>query len=964
MQSWPSPTIPALPGRGPEPRLHDTAAGATRPVADQEAEVGLYVCGITPYDATHLGHAATYLAFDLVLRSLRDAGHEVTYVQNVTDVDDPLFERAARDGVDWVDLGRTETDLFREDMSALRIVPPRDFVAVSEAMETIATSVRELVAAGAAYRVGVDDGTAVAADASDVYLDLTHAPDFGAVSHWSREEMLAVYADRGGDPDRAGKRDALDPLLWRAAREGEPSWEDADLGAGRPGWHIECTAIARDRLGLPFDLQGGGSDLVFPHHEMSAAQSTALGAGGFARHFAHQAMVGYEGEKMSKSKGNLVLVSRLRLDGEDPMAIRLALLAHHYRTDWVYEDRDLDDARDRLARWREAADILRGTAGADARATDQLHTALDALRCAVADDLDTLGALAVVDAWADRLLDPDRGPGTRRRAAPGGGRRAPRGRAVGHSPSGAERGAAGSGLLVAVAAPAEESLELARDRVTRRLREVGRVLRLLQGADVVGHLVVALRELVDAALPRACVVGEVAVLDPPVEQLLEPGDDRQGGLGGRRVRGVVGHGRPDRHRLDADLCCGVRDDPDDPCRPLVAADLEVVPVPGVLVVARRGDRDRPGVRDVGDERAEGDDARHARLLRELHELDRERTPAERRLDPLDEEHVATEGSVGREEHPGRPPADPPRPAVDDDPRPVDLEVVVVLRVEGGDRLGVPDVDEVLDDGRGRLAGVVPPLEGGDEDRVVEFRDVLELDHRSSLGPVDSLAVSTPRMPKAVLWDMDGTLVDTEPYWIAAEHEIVEAAGGEWREEYALELVGQDLMVSAELIRANSPVDDEPVVIVEKLLARVVEQVREHVPWRPGARQLLAECRAAGIHSALVTMSWRSLAEAVVEALPEGTFDLVITGDEVSHGKPHPEPYAAALRGLGVAADECIAIEDSPTGVRSAVAAGVPTLAVPHVVAVPEQAGALQLPSLDGMTPQRLGEVLEELVSRR
>jgi HAD superfamily hydrolase (TIGR01509 family) len=220
------------------------------------------------------------------------------------------------------------------------------------------------------------------------------------------------------------------------------------------------------------------------------------------------------------------------------------------------------------------------------------------------------------------------------------------------------------------------------------------------------------------------------------------------------------------------------------------------------------------------------------------------------------------------------------------------------------------------------------------------------------------------MPKAVLWDMDGTLVDTEPYWITAEHEIVEAAGGEWREEYALQLVGQDLMVSAELIRANSPVEDDPVVIVERLLARVVEQVREHVPWRPGARELLAECREAGIHSALVTMSWRSLADAVVDALPEGTFDLVVTGDEVEHGKPHPEPYAAALRGLGVEADACVAIEDSPTGVRSAVAAGVPTLAVPHIVPVPEMVGAVQHRSLVGMTPSGLGEVLDGLLSRR
>lgn len=405
MQSWPSPSIPTLPGQGPELRLYDTATGRLRVLADHGADVGLYVCGITPYDATHLGHAATYLAFDLVQRVLRDSGHAVTYVQNVTDVDDPLFERAARDGVDWVDLGRTETELFREDMAALRIIPPQDFVGVSEAMETIADSVRQLVARGAAYCVAVTDGTAVAEGAADIYLDLAAAPDFGSVSHWSREQMLEVYADRGGDPDREGKRDPLDPLLWRAARQGEPSWDGDDLGAGRPGWHIECTAIAQERLGLPFDVQGGGSDLVFPHHEMSAAQSDALGESGFARHFAHQGMVGYQGEKMSKSKGNLVLVSALRRAGEDPMAIRLALLAHHYRTDWIWVDEDLAAARVRLERWRAAAEAVRHIE----QAQDSPENAvLRALRGALADDLDTPEAVRLIDAWADGILDTDR----------------------------------------------------------------------------------------------------------------------------------------------------------------------------------------------------------------------------------------------------------------------------------------------------------------------------------------------------------------------------------------------------------------------------------------------------------------------------------------------------------------------------------------------------------------------------
>ncbi|NNM44925.1 HAD family phosphatase [Knoellia sp. DB2414S] len=211
--------------------------------------------------------------------------------------------------------------------------------------------------------------------------------------------------------------------------------------------------------------------------------------------------------------------------------------------------------------------------------------------------------------------------------------------------------------------------------------------------------------------------------------------------------------------------------------------------------------------------------------------------------------------------------------------------------------------------------------------------------------------------------MDGTLVDTEPYWISAEHAIVEEAGGVWNDEYAHQLVGNDLMVSAEFIRDHSPVQLTPVEIIEELLARVIVQVREHVPWRPGARELLSSLQEAGVPSALVTMSWRSLADAVVDALPTGTFAAVITGDEVEHGKPHPEPYFAAARALGVEAADCVAIEDSPTGVRSAVAAGVPTIAVPHVVPVPVTAGAVQVPSLRGLTPTDLGALTSELATQ-
>jgi len=353
----------------------------------------VYVCGITPYDATHLGHAATYVTFDLVGRALRDAGHEVEYVQNVTDVDDPLLERAARDGRDWRELATSEIDLFREDMTALGVIPPMAYIGVVEAMPEIRTAVRALVQSGAAYGVDVpaDEGTG-----QDVYLDLAQTPTFGSVSGWSDEQMDAVFGDRGGDPERAGKRQRFDPLLWRAAREGEPSWDDELLGAGRPGWHIECTAISLGHLGHPFDIKGGGSDLVFPHHEMSAVQALALTGGDvFARHYVHQAMVGYQGEKMSKSKGNLVLVSRLRAEGVDPMAIRLVLLDQHYRTEWEYTPALLEGAQARLARWREALSV---NEGADPAST------IAAVRAAVADDLDTRAALAAVDAWADATL--------------------------------------------------------------------------------------------------------------------------------------------------------------------------------------------------------------------------------------------------------------------------------------------------------------------------------------------------------------------------------------------------------------------------------------------------------------------------------------------------------------------------------------------------------------------------------
>ena len=386
------PPVPTSAGSDIPFELFDTAAG--HPLAvDPGRAAGMYVCGITPYDATHLGHAATYVTFDLAHRTLLDLGLDVTYVQTVTDVADPLLERAARDGIDWRELATSEIELFHGDMEALSVIPPQHYVGVVESMATHAANVTKLVESGAAYLSPVPDDEPCAAGAQDVYLDLSQQDSFGSVSHWNREQMLDVYADRGGDPERPGKRDALDPLLWRAERDGEPSWDGgAAIGRGRPGWHIECTSIALEHLGEGFTLQAGGTDLVFPHHEMSAVQAVALtGAQPFARHYAHQAMVGYHGEKMSKSKGNLVKVSVLRREGTDPMAIRLVLLAQHYRTDWEYTDAMLAEAEERLARWRRATEDDRADAS----------DAVEAVRRALRSDLDAPAALAAVDAWCE-----------------------------------------------------------------------------------------------------------------------------------------------------------------------------------------------------------------------------------------------------------------------------------------------------------------------------------------------------------------------------------------------------------------------------------------------------------------------------------------------------------------------------------------------------------------------------------
>ncbi|WP_411373314.1 cysteine--1-D-myo-inosityl 2-amino-2-deoxy-alpha-D-glucopyranoside ligase [Arthrobacter sp. MPF02] len=400
MKSWSSRPVPALPGSMPAVRLFDTAAGREVEL-EPESRPSMYVCGITPYDATHMGHAASYVAFDLLNRAWRDAGKDVSYVQNVTDVDDPLLERATATGVDWQELAASQVELFQTDMEALNVLSPDHYIGAVESIGLIVPEVERLVSLGLAYKVpgtnGEPDG--------DVYYDVEAAGkqsvapgawSLGSISGLPESEMLELFAERGGDPGRPGKRQALDPLLWRVAREGEPSWPGGSLGDGRPGWHIECTVIAQKYLPSPFTVQGGGSDLIFPHHEMGAGHAYSLAGVPLARHFAHAGMVGLDGEKMSKSKGNLVLVSKLRAAGEDPAAIRLAILAHHYRSDWSWTDEGFASAKADLASWRRALEHA------------PEHSAgplVEEMRAALAADLNAPAAVAAISRWARSAND-------------------------------------------------------------------------------------------------------------------------------------------------------------------------------------------------------------------------------------------------------------------------------------------------------------------------------------------------------------------------------------------------------------------------------------------------------------------------------------------------------------------------------------------------------------------------------
>ena len=344
----------------------------------------LYVCGITPYDATHLGHAATYVAFDLINRYLRFGGADVSFVQNITDIDDPLFERAKRDGLDWSELATSQIELFRGDMVALHVIPPDHYVGVVEAMQIIIDAVSALQSKDSTYKV--DD---------DLYFRVHSDPEFLKRTQLSSEVAMEYFAERGGDPQRSGKEDPFDALVWKAQRDGEPGWP-SPFGIGRPGWHIECSAIALHYLQpsasdeFAIDIQGGGSDLIFPHHDMSAAQGWVATGQKFARFFVHAGMIGLDGAKMSKSLGNLIFVSKLIEQGVEPMAIRLALLGHHYRSDHMWGSSEISNAATFLSR------IRLNLARVEVAPTETL---ISDLLSALSNDLDTVRTLELIASW-------------------------------------------------------------------------------------------------------------------------------------------------------------------------------------------------------------------------------------------------------------------------------------------------------------------------------------------------------------------------------------------------------------------------------------------------------------------------------------------------------------------------------------------------------------------------------------
>jgi L-cysteine:1D-myo-inositol 2-amino-2-deoxy-alpha-D-glucopyranoside ligase len=360
-------------------KLYDTAKQEIVEFAPNPI-VLMYTCGITPYDATHLGHAFTFISYDVLQRRLIDMGHQVKCVRNVTDVDDPLFAKARELGVHYLDLAAGEEARFESDMTALNALPVHSTPRASSAIPDIRGFIGMVIDRGFAYESG-----------GSVYFDVEKFPQFGSVSHYSRDTMIALARERGGNVDDPHKRNPLDFVLWHPSASDEPSW-DTMWGAGRPGWHIECSALALRELGTTIDLHGGGSDLIFPHHECERAQSEAATGQPFVKHWMHVAMVSMDGHKMSKSRGNLVFVDKLRTQ-HDPMAIRLGLIEHHYRTEWEWDDGLMSRNELRLAQWKSVAQV--GNSRGDVGLLADVRAALDS-------DLDTPKAVALVDSAASK----------------------------------------------------------------------------------------------------------------------------------------------------------------------------------------------------------------------------------------------------------------------------------------------------------------------------------------------------------------------------------------------------------------------------------------------------------------------------------------------------------------------------------------------------------------------------------
>ncbi len=374
-------------------RLYNTLGQTVQDFAPRpNAPVTVYVCGITPYDTTHLGHAFLYVTFDVLIRHLEAKGWPVRYVQNVTDIDDDILRKSREVGEDWIALGNRWTRRFIDDLLALNVRPPDVYARATDEIRTIIDINSRLIDEGYAYAGG-----------GNVYFRVSRDPDYGKLSQLTQAEMLPISAERGANPNDPNKEGPLDFILWQAQAPGEPAW-DSPWGPGRPGWHIECSALSLHHLGAPLDIHGGGGDLVYPHHESEIAQSEHYTGGEFARFWVHCAMLRYQGEKMSKSLGNMVFARDL-LKTVSPDAVRLALLSHHYRDSWEYTDADLQRAVALAERLRLAGHAGGGSAG---RSLSSVHTVgvhdyVTRFSAALDNDLDTPTALQVLDELASEV---------------------------------------------------------------------------------------------------------------------------------------------------------------------------------------------------------------------------------------------------------------------------------------------------------------------------------------------------------------------------------------------------------------------------------------------------------------------------------------------------------------------------------------------------------------------------------